>query len=91
VQANVRGRDLGGFVAEARRRIEAQVTLPSGYYIRWGGQFENQQRAMSRLAVVAPLSVLIIFALLFTAFGSVRQALLILVNVPFATVGVVGS
>jgi len=87
VQCNVRGRDLGGFVAEARGRIEAGVTLPPGYYFAWGGQFENQQRAMSRLAVVVPAAILIIFALLFSAFGSVKQSLLILLNVPFASVG----
>lgn len=87
VQSNVRGRDLGSFVAEARRLIEARVALPAGYYFAWGGQFENQQRAMARLALVVPASILIIFALLFSSFGSVRQALLILLNVPFASVG----
>ncbi len=87
VQANVRGRDLGSFVAEARQRIEAQVALPPGYFYQWGGQFENQARAMSRLMIVVPAAILIIFALLFSAFGSVRQALLILLNVPFASVG----
>jgi cobalt-zinc-cadmium resistance protein CzcA len=91
VQANVRGRDLGSFVEEARRLIERQVTLPPGYYILWGGQFENQERAMARLAIVVPLAILIIFALLFSAFGSVRQAVLILLNVPFATVGGIGA
>ena len=87
VQANVRGRDLGGFVAEAQPLIETQVRLPAGYYFSWGGQFENQQRAMTRLALVVPAAILIIFALLFSSFGSVRQALLILLNVPFASVG----
>jgi heavy metal efflux system protein len=87
VQCNVRGRDLGSFVAEAQSRIEANVPLPSGYYYRWGGQFENQQRAMRRLMLVVPAAILIIFALLFSAFGSVKQALLILLNVPFASVG----
>jgi heavy metal efflux system protein len=87
VQTNVRGRDLGGFVSEARASIESGVKLPPGYFIRWGGQFENQQRAMARLIVVVPAAILIIFALLFSSFGSVKQALLILLNVPFASVG----
>ncbi len=87
VQANVRGRDLGSFVSEARRKIEQQVALPTGYYYRWGGQFENQQRAMARLAVVVPVVIVIIFGLLFASFNSVKQALLILLNVPFASVG----
>lgn len=87
VQANVRGRDLGSFVAEAQRRVTAALTLPPGYSINWGGQFENQQRAMHRLAIVLPLSIVIIFGLLFTTFDSVSQALLILLNVPFALIG----
>jgi heavy metal efflux system protein len=87
VQANVRGRDLGSFVAEARGAIGRQVKLPAGYFLDWGGQFENQQRAMTRLAIVVPAAILIIFALLFSSFGSVKQALLILLNVPFASVG----
>ncbi|MEW5979838.1 MAG: CusA/CzcA family heavy metal efflux RND transporter [Acidobacteriota bacterium] len=91
VQANVRGRDLGGFVKEARRVVEGRVTLPSGYYFQWGGQFENQQRAMNRLTIVVPAAILLIFLLLFSAFDSVRQALLILLNVPFAAVGGVAA
>jgi cobalt-zinc-cadmium resistance protein CzcA len=87
VQANVRGRDLGSFVSDAKREIEKQVALPSGYYYRWGGQFENQQRAMARLSVVVPVVIVIIFGLLFASFDSVKQALLILLNVPFASVG----
>lgn len=87
VQSNVRGRDLGSFVSEARQKIEEQVTLPPGYYYRWGGQFENQQSAMARLAVVVPVVIVIIFGLLFVSFDSVKQALLILLNVPFASVG----
>jgi cobalt-zinc-cadmium resistance protein CzcA len=87
VQSNVRGRDLGSFVSEARKKIEEQVTLPPGYYYRWGGQFENQQSAMTRLAVVVPVVIVIIFGLLFVSFDSVKQALLILLNVPFASVG----
>ena len=87
VQCNVRGRDLGSFVREARPLIGGRVELPAGYYLRWGGQFENQQRAMSRLMIVVPAVILIIFALLFASFDSVKQALLILMNVPFAAVG----
>lgn len=87
VQCNVRGRDLGSFVAEARQRIDAELPLPAGYSVDWGGQFENQARAMKRLAVVVPASILIIFGLLFATFGSYRPALLILLNVPFALVG----
>jgi cobalt-zinc-cadmium resistance protein CzcA len=87
VQANVRGRDLGSFVDAAQARLNAGLRLPAGYFVEWGGQFENQQRAMRRLALVVPASVLIIFALLFMTFDSVPQALLILLNVPFALVG----
>ncbi len=86
VQANVRGRDIGSFVAEAQQRMGG-VTLPAGYYLRWGGQFENQSRAMARLALVIPLSLAIIFSLLYVTFRNVRQASLIILNVPFALVG----
>ncbi|MDH4065396.1 MAG: efflux RND transporter permease subunit, partial [Acidobacteriota bacterium] len=91
VQSNVRGRDVGSFVAESQRRLAAAVTLPTGYYLTWGGQFENQQRATARLAFVVPLSLTIIFLLLMVTFGKVRWAVLILVNVPFATVGGVAA
>lgn len=87
VLANVRGRDLGSFVAEAQRRVAAEVKLPRGYHIVWGGQFENQQRAMTRLALVVPLVLLLIFLLLFASFRSLRNAGLIMLNVPFATIG----
>jgi cobalt-zinc-cadmium resistance protein CzcA len=87
VQANVRGRDLGGFVAEAQERMRAAVPLPPGYSMDWGGQFENQERAMRRLSILLPASILLIFALLFATFQSVPQSLLILLNVPFALVG----
>src|SRR5579883_839640 len=87
VQCNVRGRDIGSFVAEAQQKIAAGMPLPPGYSTNWGGQFENQQRAMKRLVIVLPAAVLIIFGLLFATFDSVRQALLILLNVPFALVG----
>jgi cobalt-zinc-cadmium resistance protein CzcA len=87
VQSNVRGRDLGSFAREAEQRIRTGLDLPPGYTIDWGGQFENQQRAMRRLTVVVPAAVAIIFGLLFATFNSVPQALLILLNVPFALVG----
>jgi len=87
VECNVRGRDIGGFVAEARKRIEETVTLPLGYYITWGGQFEHQQSAMGRLMIVLPLSIFIIFVLLFTTFGNLRHSILILMNLPFALSG----
>jgi len=87
IRTNVRDRDLVGFVDEARARIAAQAALPAGYRIEWSGQFENQQRAAARLAVVIPVALLLIFLLLFSPFGSVRQAVLVLANVPFAMVG----
>jgi cobalt-zinc-cadmium resistance protein CzcA len=82
---------LGSFVAAAQAKIAAELNLPPGYSIAWGGQFENQQRAMQRLVIVLPLSILIIFGLLFATFDSVSQALLILLNVPFALVGGIGA
>jgi cobalt-zinc-cadmium resistance protein CzcA len=85
--ANVGGRDLVGFVAEAQARIAQEVSLPSGYTIAWGGEFENQQRAAQRLAIVVPLAVGLVFLLLFSTFGSVRQAVLVLTNIPFAMIG----
>ena len=87
VQCNVRGRDMGSFVAEAQDRIQGAVDLPTGYYITWGGQFENQQRAMQRLMFVLPAVLLVIFMLLYLTFRSARQSLLVLLIVPFATVG----
>lgn len=87
VRSNVEGRDLVGFVDEAKRAVAEQVRLPTGYYIQWGGQFENQQRAAARLAVVIPVSIGLIFLLLFSTFGSVRQAVLVLANVPLALIG----
>jgi cobalt-zinc-cadmium resistance protein CzcA len=91
VQSNVRGRDLGSFAAEAEARITRGLRLPPGYSLDWGGQFENQQRAMKRLTLVIPLVVLIIFGLLFATFNSAPQAFLILLNVPFALVGGIGA
>ncbi len=87
VRTNVADRDLVGFVEEARNAVAAAIDLPAGYYIEWGGQFENQQRAAARLALVVPVSIGLIFLLLFSTFGSVRQALLVLTNIPFALIG----
>ena len=87
IQSNVRNRDLVGFVEEAKAAVAAKVPLPAGYRIAWGGQFENQQRAAARLGVVVPIALGLIFVLLFSTFGSVRQALLVLAMVPFAMVG----
>ncbi|HAH07429.1 MAG TPA: CusA/CzcA family heavy metal efflux RND transporter [Elusimicrobia bacterium] len=87
IEANVLGRDLGGFVAEAQRRIRKEVALPTGYYLTWGGQFENQQRAMRKLAVIVPGAILLIFVLLAVTLDSIRQALLVLLNLPLSLVG----
>ncbi len=87
VKSNLLGRDQGSFVAEAQKNVKEKVVLPPGYYITWGGQFENQQRAVKRLQVIVPITMLLIFSLLFWAFKSVRKALLVLAIVPFAMVG----
>ncbi len=87
VKLSVRGRDLGSLVAEAQKKVDAQVKLPPGYRLEWTGAFENQQRAVKRLAIVVPLTFIAIFFLLFTAFDSGQMATLILLNVPFAAVG----
>jgi cobalt-zinc-cadmium resistance protein CzcA len=87
VQSNVRGRDLGGFVADVRTAIAEKVTLPEGYFITYGGQFENQSRAMRRLGVIVPVVLLIIAGLLYASFGSLRQVALVMLNVPFALIG----
>jgi cobalt-zinc-cadmium resistance protein CzcA len=87
VQANVRGRDLGGFVHDAHQRIAAAIQLPPGYYLQWGGQYENQARAMQRLTIIVPLSLLSIALLLYNTFGRWRQALVVLIGVPFGLVG----
>ena len=91
VQTNVRGTDLGSFVRLAKEKVNRSLKLPPGYEIQWGGQFENQSRANQRLAFVLPVSVAIIFALLFATFHSLKQASLILLNVPFALVGGIGA
>jgi cobalt-zinc-cadmium resistance protein CzcA len=85
--ANVSGRDLVGFVEEAKRKVAESVPLPQGYSLEWGGQFENQQRAAARLSLVIPIALGLIFLLLFTSFRSVGQSLLVLSNIPFALVG----
>ena len=87
VLANVVGRDIGSFVREAQSRIDNAVKLPPGYFMTWGGQFENQQRAMKRLAVVVPITITSIFLLLFASFNSIKQALLIILNLPCALIG----
>ncbi len=87
VKLSVAGRDLGSLVAEAQRKVAAQVPLPPGYHLEWTGAFENQQRAVRRLEVIVPLTLFAIFFLLFLAFDSSRLAVLILLNIPFAAVG----
>jgi cobalt-zinc-cadmium resistance protein CzcA len=87
LQLDVKGRDVDGFVKEADAKIRSQVKLPEGYWIEWGGAFENQQRAMARLAVIVPLTIGLIFILLYTAFNSLAHAALIIANVPFAVIG----
>jgi cobalt-zinc-cadmium resistance protein CzcA len=87
IQMDVRGRDVDGFVREANDLIESEIELPPGYWIEWGGSFENQQRALTRLSVIVPLTIFFIFVLLYTAFNSIKYATLIIANVPFATIG----
>ncbi len=87
VECNVTERDIGSFVKEAQAKIDAAVKLPPGYLITWGGQFENQQRAMKRFSIVVPITIAAIFLLLFGSFNSVKQAFLIIMNIPFALIG----
>jgi cobalt-zinc-cadmium resistance protein CzcA len=87
VQCNVRDRDLGSFVKDCQQRINQTIKLNEGYFISWGGQFENQQRAMNKLLLVVPLSILIVFILLVFTFHSAKQALIVLLNIPFALIG----
>lgn len=91
IECNVSGRDIGGFVAEAKKKIAAEVQLPEGYHTTWGGQFENQQRAQRRLMVVVPATFALIFLLLFFSFGELRTALIVFLNLPFALVGGVAA
>src|SRR5262249_45742934 len=83
----IRGRDMGSVVHDMEQRVATQVAVPSGYFVTWGGEFENQQRAMAPLAVIVPLSLLLIFVRLSTAFQSSRPALLTLANFPLAAIG----
>jgi len=87
IEMNISGRDIGSFVAEARQKIKAQVKLPSGYYLTWGGQFENQQRAMNKLMIIGPVAIGLILLLLYVTFRSIRLALLVISNLPFALIG----
>ena len=87
VGSNVAGRDIGSYVQEAQDRIEAEVKLPEGYYLQWGGQFENMERAMKRLTIIVPITIAAIFFLLFTLFNSLRYATLIITVLPFASIG----
>lgn len=83
----IRGRDMGSVVADMQQRVDKNVKIPHGYTLNWSGEFENQERAMKRLSLVVPLSLALIFVLLFDAFKSLKAALLILVNVPLALIG----
>lgn len=87
IEMNITGRDIGGFVAEAKQKIKEQVKLPAGYYLSWGGQFENQQRAMKKLMIIGPVSIALILLLLYVTFRSIRLALLVISNLPFALIG----
>jgi len=87
IQMDVRGRDVDGFVKEANALLAQELELPPGYWIEWGGAFENQQRALKRLSIIVPVTIFFIFVLLYTAFNSVKYATLIIANVPFATIG----
>jgi cobalt-zinc-cadmium resistance protein CzcA len=87
IQANVKDRDVVSFVNEIQRDIKQKISLPSGYYVTFGGQFENQQRASTRLTIILPVSIILIFIILFMTFHSLRQALLIILNIPFALIG----
>ena len=91
VKFSVRGRDMGSAVKEAQQKVARQVSLPEGYTLKWTGDFENQQRASKRLAQVVPISIAIIFIILFVLFGNSRDAGLVLLNVPYAAVGGIGA
>ncbi len=91
IEMNISGRDIGSFVAEAKQKIQEKVKLPSGYYLTWGGQFENQQRAMKKLMIIGPVSIGLILLLLYLTFRSLRLALLVISNLPFALIGGVFS
>lgn len=87
VSFNTHGRDIGSIVAEAQERMDREVRLPSGYHVVWGGSFENMQRAMARIQIIVPITIVVIFVLLFSSFSSLKQAALIILNLPFALIG----
>ncbi len=87
IEMNISGRDIGGFVAEAKQKIKEKVKLPAGYYLTWGGQFENQQRAMKKLMIIGPVAIGLILLLLYITFRSIRLSLLVISNLPFALIG----
>jgi len=87
IQGNVRGRDLGSVVADIKKSIANNIELPPGYYVEYGGQFENQQRAMARLTIIVPIVITLVFLMLCLTFGSLGEALLIIINVPLALIG----
>jgi cobalt-zinc-cadmium resistance protein CzcA len=91
IEMNVSGRDIGSFVADAKQKIKEKVQLPTGYYLTWGGQFENQQRAMNKLLIIGPIAIGLILLLLFVTFRSIRLAVLVISNLPFALIGGVFS
>lgn len=91
IELNIEGRDIGSFVAEAKDKIKSKVKLPGGYYITWGGQFENQQRAMNKLMIIGPVAIALIILLLFITFRSIRLTMLVITNLPFALIGGVFS
>jgi cobalt-zinc-cadmium resistance protein CzcA len=87
VQCNVRGRDMGSVVADIQRIVDEKMDFPPGYYIEFGGQFENQQRAMRRLSMIVPVTIILIFIMLYSTFGSFRTASLIIITLPLALIG----
>jgi cobalt-zinc-cadmium resistance protein CzcA len=87
ISGNVRGRDMGGVVGDIKRLVKENIDLPPGYYLEYGGQFENQERAMARLGIIVPVTLLMIFLLLYVSFGTLRSATLIFINVPLALIG----
>ncbi|MGB9893640.1 MAG: efflux RND transporter permease subunit, partial [Candidatus Saccharicenans sp.] len=91
IEVNISGRDLGSFVEEAKEKINQKISLPPGYRLEWGGQFENQQRAMRRLMIIVPITIIIIFFLLFSTFDSFKLASLVLLTLPFSAIGGVFS
>ena len=87
VQSNVKGRDLVGFVEEIKAKVKEELELPAGYYLSYGGEFENQQRASDRLMVIVPIALFLVFMMLFVSFGSLSQATIVFMNVPLALIG----